>query len=316
VLSRNDSGSGAGVSSGIFHATIFSVFFRSLLMNALAARPQCPAGPTRVPLEHRTGLQYRIRRKAWQKVPRPFLLKWLSGIRFHVASEDETFLAIFATGEFEPSELHFLDQFLKPGMTVIDVGANLGLYSLFASRRVEAAGTVLAIEASAREFAKLRTNVELNKARNVRLLQVAASNRRAQAPLRLAVEYRAGYNTLGTGFTYDAIEADRTVVVQTDTLDEIVRRQGLTRVDLIKLDIEGAEYFALQGARETIARFHPVLLLELTDLTLRHQGCSSEQVWNFLIDLGYALSMVDPQTGLIVPARKPEPEEQLSIVAR
>lgn len=246
----------------------------------------------------------RIRRKAWSRTRGPFTISWLRGLRICVSSTDQTLRSLFVTGYYEPNEFMLLSKILKPSMTFVDVGANLGLYTLYAARKVGPEGVVLALEPSSREFRKLCANVELNKLPNVRSLQVGASDSASEAELLVALEERAGHNTLGA-FGYDTALC-RKEVVRLERLDDIVRREGLQRVDVLKMDIEGAEWLALQGAAETLQRFRPALFLEFSDRMLKHQSCNSGQIWQFLADLGYRVYAFDERTGLPVPAiRKP-----------
>ena len=89
------------------------------------------------------------------------------------------------------------------------------------------------------------------------------------------------------------------------SLDALVVEENLQRVDMIKLDIEGAEYDALLGAEATIRRYGPALLIEVFDSALRHQDATSGQIWSFLEDLGYRLYVFSPESrGLVLAARK------------
>jgi FkbM family methyltransferase len=232
-----------------------------------------------------------------------FVIPWLDGLVVHAYPGNEISRAIFLTGCYEPNEFCWLDRILGPGMVLIDVGANFGLYTLFASRKVGNRGTVVAIEPSSREFQRLKANVEANALSNVRLLQVAVSDRRGQAKLTVATEEKSGHNTLGA-FGYDSVVPEDKVSVRTERLDDLVQEEGLQRVDVVKMDIEGAELFALRGAAEILARFQPVLLLELSDRTLAQQGCTSEQVWEFLSERRYRIYSFADDTGECVPAQQ------------
>jgi hypothetical protein len=83
---------------------------------------------------------------------------------------------LFLTGNFEPNELTWMSQTLNGGMTMIDVGAHMGMYTMIASKLVGESGVVIALEPSTREFQRLAFHVTLNDLRNVRCLQVAASS--------------------------------------------------------------------------------------------------------------------------------------------
>src|SRR5207245_5070565 len=132
-----------------------------------------------------------------------------------------------------------LEKLLKAGMTFVDVGANQGLYTLFAAKRVGKQGVVVSLEPSSREFRRLKLNVEENRLTNVRLLKMAVSNYPHEADLLIAEEEKAGHNTLGAFGYNTALQCKERMPVE--TLDNILCREALQRVDVIKMDIEGAE---------------------------------------------------------------------------
>jgi FkbM family methyltransferase len=263
--------------------------------------------------ERRSGrISTALRRQLWYGVSTPVLTPWLDGLSVYAYPGNETSRAVFITGNYEPNEFCMLSQVLRPGMVFVDVGANMGLYTIFAARKV-GEGTVLAIEPSTRECGRLLKNVEANSLSNVRLLQNAVSDSSRDADLLVAEDEWSGHNTLGA-FAYDTPLAAKERV-RTVRLDDIVLREGLSRVDIIKLDIEGAELLALKGAVGILERFRPLLLLELADGALLHQGCSSAQIWDFLRQTGYQIFSFDQQSGLPVPARQKPHHDSENVVA-
>ena len=241
----------------------------------------------------------RLRKKVWRLLRTPFDVEWLEGLRLTLYPGHEMCRSIFVTGRYEPNEFCWLSRVLKPGMTVLDVGANLGLYTLYAARRVTGSGRVVAIEPSTREMARLRRNVEQNALGNVSLVAAAVAEQDAEAVLQVATADHAGHNTLGA-FGYDT-ELDNRETVQTLRLDEVVETARLHRVDIIKMDIEGAEFAALRGGSATLTRYRPVLLMELSDRALRHQNASSAEILAFLGDHGYEMLVFDARSGLPAP---------------
>jgi FkbM family methyltransferase len=245
---------------------------------------------------------WRPRKSAWVRLREPLLIKWCHGLRIYVYPGDEASRVVFLTGRYEPNEFCWLGKALTTGMTFVDVGAHSGLYSLFAAKLMGEEGKVLALEPSSREFQKLQNNVAINGLRNVRPLCVAASNRNSQAELHVAVDPDSGKNTLGA-FGYET-QLRCSEVVRTERLDDIVEQEGLSRLDVLKMDVEGAELLSLEGAVRTLDRFRPTLLLELSDRTLSGQGCSSSQVWEFLTQRGFRILRFDMNTGLPIPGHQ------------
>lgn len=238
----------------------------------------------------------RLRKKIWRFFRDPFQVSWLEGLELTLIPGNETSRTVFVTGRYEPNEFRLLARLLKPGMTFIDIGANMGLYTLFAASRVGETGRVVAIEPSTREMQILKDNVEQNALGNVRLYPVALSDRASEAELLVARFEHSGHNTLGA-FGYNTA-LDHRENVRTMRLDELVQSEKLDRVDVFKMDIEGAELAALRGAGDTLERFRPVVLLELSDRALQHQSSTSADVLALLTQYGYRFFGFAVDTGL------------------
>lgn len=227
-------------------------------------------------------------------------IQWHKGLSLFLYPKVWTSQVLFYYGIYEPNELVFLEGALKPGQVFVDVGANMGLYSLFASRLVGETGIVVAVEPSARDYQRLQAHIALNQAHNIRARRVALAEREGTAHLQVATDENSGHNSLGQ-FGIGGTRLERVEEVPTKTLDSLVAEEDLPRVDAIKIDVEGAELRVLQGAQRTLQTSRPLLLLELSDRTLRMQGTSSGEVLQFLRDRGYNLLRFDEKTGLPTP---------------
>jgi FkbM family methyltransferase len=241
----------------------------------------------------------RVRKKVWRVFRNPFQVSWFDGLQLALIPGNETSRSVFVTGCYEPNEFCLLSRLLKPGMTFIDIGANMGLYTLFAARRIGESGCVVAIEPSTREMRILTNNVEQNALRSVKLYPMAVSDRESEAELLVASLQNSGHNTLGA-FGYNTA-LDHKEKVRAMRLDELVQSEKLSRVDVIKMDIEGAELAAMRGAGDTLQRFRPVMLFELSDRALQHQNSTSADVLALLGQYGYSFFGFAPDTGLPTP---------------
>jgi FkbM family methyltransferase len=228
-----------------------------------------------------------------RQLQQPIIMDWYHGTRFYAYLGNDISKCLFVGGCIDPNEFAFLDQVLEPGMVFIDVGANEGLYTLFAAPRVQ---KVIALEPSRREFQRLTANLELNQLTNVLAQQVGLSNKPGEAVLRVGGYEHEGQNTLGD-FAYVGVELAYTEKVVLKRLDDLVDQEGLNDVGIIKLDIEGAEFSVLSGATRTLENFRPLLLLELSDASLRRQGSSAAEVVGLLTSLGYEIFAFDENTG-------------------
>ncbi len=226
--------------------------------------------------------------------------RWVNELVLNLYLGNDFSSQLFIAGNYEPNELYYLSQALAPGMTVLDVGANEGLYALLAASIVQKEGAVVAFEPSPREFQRLQANIELNQNQaNIAPIQafaVALSDANGEHGFKLAESAHSGQNTLGD-FAYD-IHCEGVVSVKTRRLDDLVQELELSQVDVIKMDIEGAEYAALQGAQHTLETFHPLLFLEVVDGALQQQQTSAEQLIQFLQSLGYQIFYYGEHTAL------------------
>jgi len=188
-------------------------------------------------------------------------------------------------GGFECAETLFVDRYLKPGMTVLDIGAHHGLYTLLASKRVGRTGKVIAFEPSPRERRQLKRNVRFNFCPNVRIESHALGKEPSRAELYVVAGGEDGCNSLRPPTIHGTTQ---TVVVDVRSLDEYLADAGVTVVDFIKLDVEGAELSVLQGARRLLqSGSRPVLMVEVEDTRTEPWGYRANEIVTLLDAAGY-----------------------------
>jgi FkbM family methyltransferase len=160
---------------------------------------------------------------------------------------------------------------------VIDVGANVGFFTLKFARWVGAGGRVLAVEPAPANVEHLRHALAVAAlSGNTEVICAAASDHIGAAHLELNPFHPGDHKLASSG-----------LIVSVTTLDAEVEARALTRVDLIKIDVQGAESMVLAGAQATLARWHPVLFVEIDDLNLRRYGSSARQLLDALLAQGY-----------------------------
>jgi FkbM family methyltransferase len=231
----------------------------------------------------------------------PLVVPWLEGTRVETALGTDTSLCVYVAGSFEPNEFAFLRRTLRPGMTFVDIGANEGLFTLFAARRVGGAGRVIAVEPSDRERRILDRNVARNGLANVTVVPHALAAESGTAELLIAPGRHGLHNTLGN-FIY-AYEGEIAVARQTvavETLDGLQQRLALGRVDVMKIDVEGAEVKVLTGGRRLLSTSRPILLVEVNEEALRCQGASADTLLKLLRALDYHIHVFN-EHGLTEP---------------
>ena len=191
----------------------------------------------------------------------------------------------FFYDSFEPAERAFVRRFLQPGMTVLDIGAHQGLYTLLASKSVGPTGRVFAFEPSPREQRALRLNLRLNRCNNVRMQSVALGDQEGQADLYIASIQQTGFNSLRR----QSISTPTTQLkVLVKRLDDWLREAKVDRVDFIKLDVEGGELAVLQGGTSLLERRpRPVILAELEDARSESWGHRAKDTAALMQTLGF-----------------------------
>jgi len=218
----------------------------------------------------------------------PKILKIEEG-QLELDQSDVAVSGLLALGSFEETEVKMFREKLEIGMTVIDVGANIGYYTIITGKRVGVNGRVLAFEPEENNFSLLSRNISLNKLNNVTVFKIALANKSGEESLYLDNDNK-GHHSLSS----QKSRTEKIVLVRTDTLDNILEKYGSPKVDLIKMDIEGAECLALEGMAKTLAiNLDLILLTEFYPQAIRRLGRSPLQFLKNLVKLGFFLSEID-----------------------
>lgn len=218
-------------------------------------------------------------------VPAVPLPVYAPGIGWWLARNDVCGQAML-TNAYEFRERRFVESLLRPGMTVLDIGAHHGLYTLLASRRVGPHGSVLAFEPSLRERNHLIRHLRVNGCRNVRVESVALGSAAGWSELFVVEDLETGCNCLRPP---RVSQSTIRMPVFLETMDNWLYRRGIDRVDFIKLDVEGAELGVLEGAARLLRRpDRPMILAEVEDLRTGVWGYAAREIVGFLRQYGYA----------------------------
>jgi FkbM family methyltransferase len=180
-------------------------------------------------------------------------------------------------GTYERDKQTLFSTFIKSGDVVFDIGAHVGFYTLLASRLVGEGGRVVAFEPSLENANTLRRHAALNRCSNVTVVNAAVTRTTGTAP------FRVGENSYQGKLVANGAAG---VAVPTIGLDSGVASGDLPVPTAMKIDIEGEETQALLGMRETLARYHPSLLLAL------HNDESRTQCFRILRECGYRIAPI------------------------
>lgn len=188
----------------------------------------------------------------------------------------------YSAGIFEKDLAKLFTGIVREGMTIVDLGANIGYYTLVGSRVVGPTGRVYAFEPDPRNCAYLVRNVSANGCANVVAVQKAVSTRTGQEAFVLQ-EPGAGGSLAAT-----VPQNAPSIVVHTVSLDDFFGQEGWPAIDLVKMDIEGGEKAALEGMRE-LSKRNPALrlIMESNPGVMRHAGMRPEAIAGTLWDLGF-----------------------------
>jgi FkbM family methyltransferase len=190
-------------------------------------------------------------------------------------------------GTYEPRETALVREWLKPGMTFVDAGANVGYFTALAASCVGPSGRVFAVEPQPKVYEQLAAMVQRNRLTQVRAFQCGLSAAEGELPLYLPPESDGEHHTTRNA-TMIAHGASRQIAVPVKTLDACIAEWGIERVDLLKIDVEGHEPQVFQGAaRALVERRIRAILCEFNEFWLRRAGSSAQQLHALLAAAGF-----------------------------
>lgn len=247
--------------------------------------------------------QVRKRRIAWWESQREkreyYYAKVDRGVRMRLHLDNKLAELIYCDS-FEHMELEFLRTFLRAGDIFVDVGANIGLFSLTAAFCFKDAGKVFAFEPAGQTFKRLKDNVTLNSHSNVHCFQLALSDETGEFPLFTSEDGYDAWNSFAPPIAGKSFSRE---FIQCDTWNHFARRYNLIgKVTMMKIDVEGLETRVLAGGLETLSRDDaPILQVEFTDEAARSAGSSCIELYHAIEDLGNHLYTYDLKTRELVP---------------
>ena len=185
---------------------------------------------------------------------------------------------LFMHGYREPEGTRTMQEIMKPDMTVLDIGANIGYYALMEAK---ACKRVIAIEPDEKNYRDLNYNVQLNNYVNITTHRMAAGD--TEGVINFALSNIPNWHRVAAG------GEKRIVSVPVSTVDNILSRMGKPKIDLLRMDVEGYEYNILNGARETIKRDRPMMFLEIHRDLIKHFGKTARQLFELLAEYDYSV---------------------------
>ena len=224
------------------------------------------------------------------KPPRDPQIKRVECSGFHIFIDDND-IAVgrqVAGGNYEPDVTSVVRRFLRPGMSVVDIGANIGYFALLAASIVGSEGHVLAVEPNPRNARMLEASRRSNGFGQISICQIAAG--REIGLLVLNTTHSNGTTSAASDDMNELLNAETVASLPLDSLVTSGRR-----VDFIKVDVEGAEYNALYGCRRIIEADRPIIVTEFSPGMMGSiSNISGTDYLCWLAERGYRLSVIEP----------------------
>lgn len=217
---------------------------------------------------------------------------WLADedIAIYTSADNYIEWTILSTGTYEDEINKLIKISLNQGDVALDIGGNIGLQSIRMSKSVSEHGKVLAFEPLTHLQEKFNRNVKLNKADNVKLFPYALSNTESEADFHIN-KSKWNQGTFNISNNQAGTEIQHVIIKVADNLEEI---KALSKLDLVKIDVEGFEYQVLLGLKQTISKHKPRIIFEYDSNYWQTNGQSISECFDFLSGLNYTLYQITP----------------------
>lgn len=216
----------------------------------------------------------------------------LRGLRIDTNPEiDASITRSYLLGTYEPHIARVLEQFCWPGMQVADIGAHHGYFSLLMSKCVGATGHCYVFEAMVSNYERIGRSLRANGVANVTLENLAVSGSNGRAEFRVPDAHTSMGGIRDFLPDSDLAHYTRIQSVETIRLDDYTAARQIDRLDVLKMDVEGAGGQVLEGAAALIERCHPTLIIELHPF--RAAGSEGDSLLARLRDYGYTVSEIE-----------------------
>ena len=241
---------------------------------------------------------YQYPKGSWRIVER-------NGLHYQLDISDYMQWLIYFGIKAEPREK--LYGLIKPGMHILDIGANIGETSMAFSKLTGASGSVFSFEPDPQTFERLTKHLELNRCSNVSSVNKGLGKEEGELLLEEG-ENNSGGNRISPGQ-----QSKQGKKIAITTLDKFSKANSISKIDFIKIDVEGYEYHVLLGAEATIDNYRPAFFIELVDDFLKDQGASSHMLVEFLQRKKY--SITNANNGSVVSTENDFTHTHFDIIA-
>ncbi len=211
-------------------------------------------------------------------------------------SSDSVLAEPLFVGRFEEDESEFLRSIAESGMKVIDVGANVGIYTVLLGKAIRPFGHIWSFEPYQPVASYLKRNIEMNELDNVTVIEKAVAEKEGVLDFHIFSDGDDVYNSLGAAERpEEQLYAVRKIPVSVTTLDTVADETGIEKIDILKIDVEGAEEWVLKGAERLIRRSPNLqIVMELYEPSVQQCGCSIKRLIELLGSWGFSMFEIGP----------------------
>lgn len=219
----------------------------------------------------------------------------VDGNRFYLDKDDSMRLSIL--GIYEPTTVKYFQQAVKPGAIVLDIGAHIGYYTLMAAKRVGKKGKVYAFEPSKDNLILLNKNIRINKFNNVILVNKAVANSNKKSKFFINSMSTGMHSLVDIGY-----KGKKNIMVDVVSLDNFFGNNP-PPVSVIKMDIEGGEYSALEGMKKILKSKNLSLFIEFSPFSIRKANKSPYTFLNLLKKYKFELFSINELADQLIPIK-------------
>jgi FkbM family methyltransferase len=223
------------------------------------------------------------------------------GLKLNLSSGSVLAESLYVGSGFEDRELRCMLSNAGPGMTVFDIGANIGLYSILLGRAVGASGRVWGFEPYPPVASYFKQNIIANSLGNVTMVDRAVSDREGNADFYVFDDGQDVYNSLGAAERpAEGLRSTKRIKVPVTCLDTFAAEAGISSIDLLKVDVEGAEEKVLRGGQHLLKQSKGVLVLvEAYPPSAEQCECSVPRMVEMMTNWGFSAFEVSDDGGLV-----------------
>ncbi len=238
---------------------------------------------------------YRLSQKYKGKMEISFLI---NGFKFYGNSIDRIIaILLWKWSLLEGFESKFVVDKIKSGWTVLDIGANIGFYTIQFSNQVGLNGKVIAVEPAADNLYLLKKNIKVNHLKNVSIIEKAISSKSQNSRLYFAHGHQGDHRI------YNTNETREYTPIETITIDDLIKDE--TRLDLIKMDIQGAEHLAILGIKQTVKKYRNIKIIsEFSPKLISDAGGNPYDFLDYFIKEGFHIKYFDEKNKMIIKTTK------------